>query len=246
MKIGFDFVPFPTEIWSEGIELSQSEFRLLGWFLSGLRFGIKQADLTDEEILTGTSIEGRKFPPLGLSRNSMKSARVSLMEKKLIIGEQGSDGGGRGKSPGWKYRLNLSNVDTETCQGLTLNQSNSDTFPQLNLSNVDTAIRNVREKQRRAEGRFTPPILEEVKAYFLEKKFIADPVRFFTYYDSIQWAGVKNWKGKAVTWEFREQDRQKQNGNSARPVSQDARPEDSPAFKIKQQEAAYLARKGAR
>ena len=53
MKLGFDFVPFPRDIWERNIELSQSEFRLLGWFLSGLRLGEEQKSFNDTELLHG-------------------------------------------------------------------------------------------------------------------------------------------------------------------------------------------------
>lgn len=58
-------------------------------------------------------------------------------------------------------------------------------------------------KERR---RFTPPTLDEVKAYCAERKSPVDPVRFFDYFQTGGWKDskgnpVRNWKQKLITWE---------------------------------------------
>lgn len=60
------------------------------------------------------------------------------------------------------------------------------------------------EKKRKVNSKgFTPPSLDEVKAYFLEKNYNEQSaVKFFNYYDSANWVDsnnnqVKNWKQKA-------------------------------------------------
>lgn len=55
-------------------------------------------------------------------------------------------------------------------------------------------------------GRFTPPTLEEVKAYCEERKSPVDPVRFYEYFQTGGWKDskgnpVRNWKQKLITWE---------------------------------------------
>jgi hypothetical protein len=54
--------------------------------------------------------------------------------------------------------------------------------------------------------RFTPPTLEEVKAYCLERKNNVDPQKFYDYFNASDWIDskgnkVKNWKQKVITWE---------------------------------------------
>jgi len=129
VKIGFSFVPFPREIWENGWMLTQGEFRLLGWFLSGLQFGIQQRCYTDQELLKGCP----NRPPLGLSRNSMKQARDGLANRKILFARQISDGG-RGHDAKWEYHLQLSENDNSIvsprqseCQDLTIQLSKSDT-----------------------------------------------------------------------------------------------------------------------
>lgn len=129
MKLGFLFVPFPREIWTDNIELSQSEFRLLGWFCCNLKLGFQQLEFSDDQIINGTSIGGYIYPPVGLSRNSMQKARTELVEKEMLVAKQVAGGGGRGKTAVWSYSLNLSDVEMnspQTSQELTLKLSNFD------------------------------------------------------------------------------------------------------------------------
>ena len=62
------------------------------------------------------------------------------------------------------------------------------------------------EKEKSKSKKFTPPTLEEVKAYVQERNSSVDPVKFWTYYDTGGWKdakgnSVKNWKQKLLTWE---------------------------------------------
>ena len=112
MKLGFQFVPFPREIWTDNIELSQAEFRLLGWLCSHLRLGVSQLKVADHQVLNGFKDEkGFNYPRVGLSKNSLRAARESLVAKKLLVCERVEEGGGRGKLAGWRYSLNLSESD---------------------------------------------------------------------------------------------------------------------------------------
>ena len=61
---------------------------------------------------------------------------------------------------------------------------------------------NKREAKRK---RFTPPTLEEVRAYCEERGNSVDPRRFLDYYESKGWvvgkAKMKDWKAAVRTWE---------------------------------------------
>lgn len=52
---------------------------------------------------------------------------------------------------------------------------------------------------------FVPPSIEEVRAYFIERKTAIDPERFFAHYESNGWmigkVRVKSWKACLTTWE---------------------------------------------
>lgn len=65
------------------------------------------------------------------------------------------------------------------------------------------------EQDKKKRKRFTPPTLEEVKAYCEQRSSSVDPVQFFEYFTADperQWIDAKgnkvtNWKAKILTWE---------------------------------------------
>lgn len=75
-------------------------------------------------------------------------------------------------------------------------------------NNIDnnTDIKNAENPQKRK--RFTPPTVEEVSAYCLERKNGIDAQRFVDYYSSNGWKvgknAMKDWKAAVRTWERNE------------------------------------------
>lgn len=71
----------------------------------------------------------------------------------------------------------------------------------------DSIGKNSKEKDSKEEKRkrFSPPTIEEVKAYCDERKNRVDPQRFIDYYESNGWKVGKNpmkdWKAAVRTWE---------------------------------------------
>ena len=63
-------------------------------------------------------------------------------------------------------------------------------------------------KKRNNKKVFTPPTLEQVRAYAEEKQSPVDPEYFWNYYKAGEWSGVQNWKQKFITWDRRERERQ--------------------------------------
>ena len=62
------------------------------------------------------------------------------------------------------------------------------------------------EESKPARSRFTPPTLEDVKAYCKERGNKVDAEKFYTYYSEGDWHDgkgkpVRNWKQKLLSWE---------------------------------------------
>lgn len=60
--------------------------------------------------------------------------------------------------------------------------------------------------------RFTPPTLEEVTAYCMERGNNVDPKRFYDYFTAANWIDskgnkVRSWKQKVITWESKDNGR---------------------------------------
>ena len=64
-------------------------------------------------------------------------------------------------------------------------------------------------------NRFSPPGVDEVRAYCVEKGYSVDPERFVNYYTSIGWRvgknTMKNWKAAVANWHGKEE---KKNGKA--------------------------------
>lgn len=84
--------------------------------------------------------------------------------------------------------------------------------------------KNTGETQEKDENKdkrkpFTPPTLEDVRAYCLERGNTVDPVKFWSYYDAGDWKDakgnpVRNWKQKLLTWENKTEDHRKSSADS--------------------------------
>ena len=125
MRLGFEFVPFPREIWEDKIDISGAALILLGWFLCDLKFGIKVSVYADRDILKGAN----KRPGVNLSRNSIKNARLELIDRGFIKAIQKGDGE-------WEYELLISPVVSKT-------DTKSDTNSSVLVSKIDTYNKEV-------------------------------------------------------------------------------------------------------
>lgn len=79
-----------------------------------------------------------------------------------------------------------------------------------NFKDNITSINNIREIKKKKS--FTPPTIEEVKAYCEERKNNVDYKYFYDYYSSGNWKDkkgdpVKNWKQRIITWERNNQNK---------------------------------------
>lgn len=67
---------------------------------------------------------------------------------------------------------------------------------------------NLAKNFKKKEKQFIAPTLDEVKKYIQEKNYTVDAQVFFDYYQATEWHDVegkkvKNWKGKIVSWNAR-------------------------------------------
>lgn len=77
---------------------------------------------------------------------------------------------------------------------------------------MDTQVsigKDSKDKNSKESRRFTPPTLDEVRAYCQERGNNVNPQTFYDYYTEGKWKDgsgkpVKNWKQKLITWERRE------------------------------------------
>ena len=76
-------------------------------------------------------------------------------------------------------------------------------------TNRNTKSNDVGADKPPTRARFTPPTVEEVRAYCTEKGYTVDPQRFVDYYTSVGWRVGKNpmkdWKAAVRTWNGKEQ-----------------------------------------
>jgi hypothetical protein len=71
-----------------------------------------------------------------------------------------------------------------------------------NLADNDSKNKNDNKNKKD----FTPPTLQEIQNYCIERNNQIDPAKFFDYYNAGNWSDakgnkIKNWKQKIITWE---------------------------------------------
>lgn len=75
-----------------------------------------------------------------------------------------------------------------------------------------------REVKRKAASRFSPPTVDEVRDYILEKNYRVDAERFVSFYESKGWMvgrnPMKSWKAAVAGWESRSEPSAKQSAAS--------------------------------
>jgi hypothetical protein len=83
IDLGYSYVPMPLAIWDECIELSVSEFRLLGYLIRRqIKFGQATVGMTKDEIMHGPEKNGKRLDAgCGLSKNSLNTA-IECLEKR--------------------------------------------------------------------------------------------------------------------------------------------------------------------
>lgn len=106
-----------------------------------------------------------------------------------------------------EFNTLLNKVDYPIKQSLTppIKQSLPNNIDNNNIDNI--IYNNILEEQPKKETKksFTPPTLEEVTAYCMERNNGLDPQKFIDYYTAIDWHigknKMKDWKATIRTWE---------------------------------------------
>lgn len=135
----------------------------------------------------------------GLSLSALHRARGELTRKGYIKYRAGT-----GSQAG---RYLIVNFDTQSdtqsdiqsgTQSGTQTERKVTTLNKLNQTKLNN-------KEKDSKKKFTPPTVEEVRAYCLERKNSVDAEKFVNYYSSNGWMvgrnKMKDWKASVRTWE---------------------------------------------
>ena len=123
----------------------------------------------------------------------------------------------------------ISETEKTTCsdsEKLGSRENRKSTDSETNINNIN--INNIKNNKKSMEN-FTPPTLEEVKAYCIERNNGVDPERFIDFYSSKGWMigknKMKDWKAAVRTWERRD------NNSSATQENQQPKiPREKPSY----------------
>lgn len=151
-------------------------------------------------------LEGSLYAVFAIMQNQLDRDTEKYAQKCERLRQNGAKGGRpvRGKEPngnqgkpnGYSTKPKKPETDTETVTDI-------DTV-------TDSKIGRKADKPP-SRHRFTPPTVEEVRAYCMEKGYTVDPQRFVDYYTANGWRVGKNpmkdWKAAVRTWISNDQQR---------------------------------------
>lgn len=108
--------------------------------------------------------------------------------------------------------VKYSDYQTSISTKKTLKRHESDTLTTRERTNNND--NNVNNDNKSNSSRFTPPTLEEIRTYCLERKNTVDASKWFDFYSSKGWMvgsnKMKDWKSAVRTWEKRDNEKPKQ------------------------------------
>jgi predicted phage replisome organizer len=126
----------------------------------------------------------------------------------FVVENTGSETAGTQRWRDWKNTKSLESNKTPTQLQQTANEPPT---PIQQNANVEKEKEKEKRDRDKSKGRkFTPPTLEQVKAYAKEANLSIDCEKFYTYFTTPNDAGqtwidskgnpVRNWKQKMITW----------------------------------------------
>ena len=150
----------------------------------------------------------------GLSEGNMIRAKKGLKAKGFIDftpGRRGKPSKYRLSTPDEletlsNYTVQIESITESVTESVTEREKASKRYTPQGLEGpLRHKTKDKRHRERKKGKPFSPPTLEEVKAYVKEKGLPIDPQYFFDYFTAGDWHDskgnpVKNWKQKALTW----------------------------------------------
>lgn len=102
--------------------------------------------------------------------------------------------------------VNPQEVCNSVVQGMQLSCIGGMQLSCTNNKDINNKEDNIYGKKKN----FTPPTVEEIAEYCVQRKNKVNPKKFYDFYESSNWVDskgnkVKNWKQKVITWEKDEQ-----------------------------------------
>ena len=129
-----------------------------------------------------------------------------IMDKNARKAENGRKGGeaNRGKSEASSKQAEANVKQIEANEEQT--EANSEKAEANKTYNIKDKTQEIKDIKNR---RFTPPSVDEVRAYCFEKGYTFDPEAFVAFYQSKGWkvgnTPMKDWKACCVTWSKRKE-----------------------------------------
>lgn len=191
--MAINFMPLPDEFFEETEELGDAEFgRLVRW---GLNYH-----------LTGqtTALNGNE-------RFYAKRLKMQIDRYHDHYDEIATKRSAAGKASANKRTQQMSTYVSKCQQVLTNDNKCMETNTNTNTkTNTKTnTLPSIEGERENARARFTPPTVEEVRAYCLDRNNGIDPETFVDYYTARGWElskgrKLKDWKAAVRTWEKNE------------------------------------------
>jgi len=139
---------------------------------------------------------------LGLDSPTAEEVKRRLMEVNLIDKKW--------NPKAWDKRQYVSDNSTERTRKYRKNKKvgNVPETSRNGHGDAPDTEQNRTEQKQKNKGRFTPPTVDEVKAYCAERKNKVDPNKFINFYESKGWMigknKMKDWKACVRTWETKD------------------------------------------
>ena len=152
-------------------------------------------------------------------RCGIRPTTISLTTSELVdLGWLTKDGKG-GFSKSTRYQITVPNLSTVPNVS-TVPKTSTPTVPNLstgmgvpNLSTGKELTKNITNRTKRGNKRFTPPTIDEVLAYCFERNNLIDAEAFVNHYQANGWMRgknkIKDWKACMRTWETSQKQRHK-------------------------------------
>ena len=189
-----DYTPLPFEYLEEMDTLSDAEFGRLVRAL--LEYSITGQE---PELSGGERVHWKRV------RNREARYRESFEESEKTMSKRGT----KAARARWDNAQACTSMqkDAQACACITSNAKNANTDTDTD-TNTDTDTDTKKRKRKEARPRFTPPSLDEVRAYCQERGNGVDPEAFTDFYRSKGWKVGKDpmvdWRSAVRTWERRD------------------------------------------